>query len=45
MLLAQWLRRTHNFRYSFNGPIGAVRVGLVGGQFIINPTYSEMRTA
>jgi polyribonucleotide nucleotidyltransferase len=27
----------------FNGPIGAVRVGLVGGQFIINPTYSEMR--
>src|SRR5271163_1996315 len=27
----------------FLGPIGAVRVGLVGGQFIINPTYSEMR--
>jgi polyribonucleotide nucleotidyltransferase len=27
----------------FNGPIGAVRVGLVGGQFVINPTYSEMR--
>src|SRR5437867_8570042 len=27
----------------FNGPIGAVRVGLVSGQFIINPTYSEMR--
>jgi polyribonucleotide nucleotidyltransferase len=27
----------------FNGPIGAVRVGLVGGQFIANPTYSEMR--
>src|SRR6201993_5332336 len=27
----------------FNGPIGAVRVGLVDGQFIINPTYSEMR--
>src|ERR1700758_5391323 len=27
----------------FNGPIGAVRVGLVNGQFIINPTYSEMR--
>src|SRR5271166_2511845 len=27
----------------FNGPIGAVRVGLVSGQFLINPTYSEMR--
>src|SRR5947208_3761833 len=26
----------------FQGPIGAVRVGLVDGQFIINPTYSEM---
>src|SRR5438045_5699533 len=27
----------------FQGPIGAVRVGLVDGQFIINPTYTEMR--
>jgi polyribonucleotide nucleotidyltransferase len=27
----------------FEGPIGAVRVGLVKGAFIINPTYSEMR--
>src|ERR1700681_3085431 len=27
----------------FNGPIGAVRVGLVSGQFIANPTYTEMR--
>src|SRR5438034_825672 len=27
----------------FQGPIGAVRVGLVDGQFIINPSYSEMR--
>jgi len=27
----------------FHGPIGAVRVGLVNGQFIVNPTYSEMR--
>src|SRR2546421_10291903 len=27
----------------FQGPVGAVRVGLVSGQFIINPTYSEMR--
>src|SRR5438874_2953953 len=26
----------------FLGPIGAVRVGLVNGQFISNPTYSEM---
>ena len=27
----------------FLGPVGAVRVGLVNGQFIANPTYSEMR--
>jgi len=27
----------------FVGPIGAVRVGLVGGRFIVNPTYTEMR--
>jgi len=27
----------------FHGPIGAVRVGLVNGQFIVNPTYNEMR--
>src|SRR4249920_1341201 len=26
----------------FLGPIGAVRVGLVNGQFVINPTYAEM---
>jgi len=27
----------------FLGPIGAVRVGLLNGAFVINPTYSEMR--
>ncbi len=27
----------------FLGPIGAIRVGLVNGQFIVNPTYDEMR--
>ncbi len=27
----------------FQGPIGAVRVGLVNGAFVINPTYGEMR--
>jgi polyribonucleotide nucleotidyltransferase len=27
----------------FLGPLGAVRVGQVNGQFIINPTYDEMR--
>ncbi len=26
----------------FNGPIGAVRVGHVNGQFVVNPTYAEM---
>ncbi|MFB3814480.1 MAG: polyribonucleotide nucleotidyltransferase [Terriglobales bacterium] len=27
----------------FLGPIGAVRVGMTNGKFIINPTYTEMR--
>jgi polyribonucleotide nucleotidyltransferase len=27
----------------FLGPVGAVRVGLIDGQFIVNPTYNEMR--
>src|SRR6202790_1995894 len=27
----------------FLGPLGAVRVGLVAGEFIVNPTYDEMR--
>src|SRR5689334_7440307 len=26
----------------FQGPVGAVRVGFVGGNYIINPTYAEM---
>src|ERR1700741_2344283 len=26
----------------FNGPVGAVRVGQVEGNFIVNPTYAEM---
>ncbi|MHB9025950.1 MAG: polyribonucleotide nucleotidyltransferase [Armatimonadota bacterium] len=28
-------------RIPFNGPMGAVRVGRVGGEFILNPTYTE----
>src|ERR1039457_4097355 len=27
----------------FSGPIGAVRVGLVNNEFVINPTYDEQR--
>jgi polyribonucleotide nucleotidyltransferase len=27
----------------FEGPVGAVRVGLVNDEFIVNPTYDEMR--
>ena len=27
----------------FQGPIGAVRVGLTNGQFVANPTYTEQR--
>lgn len=29
-------------RIPFNGPMAAVRVGLVGDDFIINPTYAEI---
>ncbi len=29
----------------FMNPVGAVRVGLVGGRFITNPTYEEMKTS
>jgi len=25
----------------FHGPVGAVRIGIVDGQFIVNPTYAE----
>ncbi len=25
----------------FNGPVGAVRIGIIDGQFIVNPTYAE----
>ncbi len=28
----------------FNGPMAAVRVGLIGDDFIINPTYQEIET-
>jgi polyribonucleotide nucleotidyltransferase len=27
----------------FHGPVGAVRVGLVNGEYIVNPTYEQMR--
>ncbi|HZE23727.1 MAG TPA: polyribonucleotide nucleotidyltransferase, partial [Blattabacteriaceae bacterium] len=27
----------------FHGPVGAVRIGLVNDQMIVNPTYAEMR--
>jgi polyribonucleotide nucleotidyltransferase len=27
----------------FEGPIGAVRIGLLDGNFVVNPTYTEMR--
>ena len=29
----------------FMGPVGAVRVGQIDGQFVVNPTYSEMRNS
>ncbi len=29
----------------FDGPVGAVRVGLIDGQFVANPTYPQMETS
>jgi polyribonucleotide nucleotidyltransferase len=26
----------------FNGPVGAVRVGLIDGEFVVNPSYQQM---
>ena len=26
----------------FNGPVGAVRVGRIGGEFVVNPTFSQL---
>ncbi|MBN1522755.1 MAG: polyribonucleotide nucleotidyltransferase [Candidatus Aureabacteria bacterium] len=27
----------------FSGPVGAVRVGMIEGQFVVNPTYEQMK--
>ncbi len=27
----------------FNGPIGSVRVGRIGGEFVVNPTHTELK--
>ena len=29
----------------FNGPVGAVRIGRLNGEFVINPTYEERKTS
>ena len=29
----------------FHGPVGAVRIGQIDGQFIVNPTYTERKTS
>jgi polyribonucleotide nucleotidyltransferase len=29
----------------FNGPIGAARVGYIGGQYVLNPTLSELKNS
>ena len=26
----------------FNGPVGAVRIGRIGGEFVVNPTHSQL---
>ena len=29
----------------FNGPIGAARVGYIDGQYLVNPTASQLKTS
>ena len=29
----------------FNGPIGAVRIGIIDGEFVVNPTYTERKSS
>src|SRR4029079_15102912 len=29
----------------FNGPIGAVRVGRIDGEFVVNPTHEELKAS
>src|SRR6187455_671690 len=29
----------------FNGPVGAVRVGRIGGEFVVNPTHTDLNVA
>jgi len=29
----------------FNGPIGSVRVGRIGGEFVVNPTHEELKSS
>jgi polyribonucleotide nucleotidyltransferase len=29
----------------FNGPVGAVRVGRIDGEFVVNPTHEELKTS
>ena len=29
----------------WDGPIGAVRVGIIGGEFVVNPTYAQRKEA
>jgi len=29
----------------FNGPIGAARVGYIGGQYVLNPTATQLKTS
>jgi polyribonucleotide nucleotidyltransferase len=29
----------------FNGPIGAARVGYIGGQYVLNPSYSQLSSS
>ncbi len=29
----------------FDGPIGAVRLGMIGGEFVVNPTFAQMETS
>jgi polyribonucleotide nucleotidyltransferase len=39
---ARRLRRAGDFRMPFLGPIGAARVGYIGGKYVLNPTATQL---
>ena len=39
------LRRSGHLRYSWNGPVGALKVGLVDGELVLNPNSEQRKVS